>query len=105
MQDQTIGLKRALYLFHQQGLVMVNYRYVMARNLYFTGREMQILILLICGYNNPKMAENLKISARTIEFYMANVKSKLHCYTRYQLLKKILNEKMLGQLWRCLQLQ
>ena len=56
---------------------------------YFTRRESQCLILLTTGHTIKETGHALNLSARTVEFYLNNIKVKLKCRTKAELLQKI----------------
>lgn len=58
-------------------------------NIYFTGREAQVMVYLIQGKTIGAAAAILNLSPRTIEFYVKNMKSKLACRTKSELIGKI----------------
>lgn len=58
-------------------------------NVYFTQREVECIYYLLKCYRLSDIAVTLGISIRTVEFYVKNMKSKLHCHTRQQLIEKI----------------
>lgn len=51
-------------------------------------REKEVLILCLQGETAGSIAEKLSLSPRTIESYLENIKNKLHCYRKTELLKK-----------------
>ncbi len=57
--------------------------------IYFTRREAQCVACIIKGYTNPQAAEVLDLSKRTIEFYIKNVRRKLNCRNKSELLEII----------------
>lgn len=61
--------------------------------IYFTKTEVQCLECFIAGFTNRKTAEALNLSDRTVEFYLNNMKEKLTCSTKKQLIEKFLNQK------------
>lgn len=58
--------------------------------IYFTLREMQTIEQIIAGKNVPQTADALGTSTRTIEFYIRNMRGKLNCPHRADLVSKIL---------------
>ncbi len=58
-------------------------------DIYFTHREAQAMALFLKGYTNADVADRVKLSARTIEYYLSNMKAKLACKTKNELMKKI----------------
>jgi DNA-binding NarL/FixJ family response regulator len=64
--------------------------------LYFTGREGECMFGLLCGKTIPRVATDLSLSPRTVEFYLKNMKSKLRCRTKSELIKRILKTDFMG---------
>lgn len=58
-------------------------------NIYFTSREAQVMIQLIHGKTISAAAVILNLSPRTIEFYVKNMKTKLSCRTKSELIGKV----------------
>lgn len=54
-----------------------------------TSRESTCLNFLLCGLSAKEIANELEISYRTVEKYIASLKSKLHCSTTSQLISLI----------------
>ena len=52
-------------------------------------REEQCVRYLLEGMSNKQIAWQLQLSTRTIEFYLDNVKSKLSCKNKTQLIVKL----------------
>lgn len=52
---------------------------------YFTKREAECMVLLLKGKTVGRIANMLKLSPRTIEYYMQNMKTKLGCRTKFEL--------------------
>ena len=55
-------------------------------NRYFTKREAECMILLLKGKTLDSVATILKISPRTVEYYVKNMKSKIGCRTKFELI-------------------
>jgi len=53
-----------------------------------TSREQEVLSYLANGYPAPFIANELRISERTVENYIATMKSKLHCTSKLDLIQK-----------------
>jgi DNA-binding CsgD family transcriptional regulator len=58
-------------------------------NVYFTNREAEVMVQLLQGKTLNAAAAILKLSPRTIEFYVKNMKTKLACRTKSELIGKI----------------
>lgn len=56
---------------------------------YFTPREAETITLLLRGGTIASVADTMHLSARTIEYYIKNMKQKLHCRTRPELIEKV----------------
>lgn len=56
---------------------------------YFTQREAECMVKFLKGKTLSKVAEELQLSPRTIEFYLKNMKVKLGCRTKFELLEKV----------------
>lgn len=57
-------------------------------HVYFTLREAQILHYLFNHYSAEKTAEKLEISKKTVEYHLANIKVKLNCLNKSQIVNK-----------------
>lgn len=56
---------------------------------YFTKREKDILYLLVRGKTAKAIAAQLKLSARTVEAYLANLKLKMQVHNKTDLIDKV----------------
>jgi len=65
-------------------------------NVYFTKREAQCMIHIIGGKTNQDVAHLLQLSPRTVEFYVQNMKTKLHCRTKSELVGKIITSEFMN---------
>lgn len=63
--------------------------YVLGPGTHFTQREAECIVKLLNGKCNNEVAREMELSKRTIEFYIKNMKSKLHCHTRQELISKV----------------
>lgn len=61
-----------------------------------TKRETECLRLIVEGHTVKKMARTLHISPRTLEIHIRNIKKKLHCNTRIDILIKVEYLKLIG---------
>lgn len=59
------------------------------KNVYFTKREAECMVLLLKGKTINKVASELILSPRTIEFYLKNMKNKLGCHTKFELIELV----------------
>lgn len=57
---------------------------------YFTTREAQCMVLVMQGYTLKEIGQRLILSPRTIECYVRNMRSKLGCRSRANLIRAIL---------------
>lgn len=55
-------------------------------DLYFTRRESECMLWLLRGKTISGVAAILKLSPRTVEYYIKNMKSKLGCRTKFELI-------------------
>lgn len=58
-------------------------------DVYFTSREYDCVTQLLRGKNVKGIAKLYALSPRTVEFYIKNMKIKLECATRDELLEKV----------------
>lgn len=65
-------------------------------DLYLTRREMDCILRVVQGKTIITIATELKLSPRTVEFYLKNVKSKLRCRTKAQLIEKVIQNNFLA---------
>lgn len=59
------------------------------KNVYFTNREAEVMVQLLRGKTLSATAIILNLSPRTIEFYVKNMKTKLACRTKSELIGKV----------------
>jgi DNA-binding CsgD family transcriptional regulator len=59
------------------------------KNVYFTNREAEVMVQLLQGKTLSAAAAVLNLSPRTIEFYVKNMKTKLACRTKSELIGKV----------------
>lgn len=57
--------------------------------IYFTNREAEVMVQLLLGKTISAVAFTLNLSSRTIEFYVKNMKTKLGCRTKSELIGKV----------------
>lgn len=58
-------------------------------DVYFTLREMQTIEQIIAGNNVTQTALILGMSPRTVEYYLRNMRNKLNCRHRWDLIDKV----------------
>ena len=56
---------------------------------YFTRREAECMVLLLKGKTINSVADILELSPRTVEYYIKNMKSKIGCRTKFELVDLI----------------
>ena len=54
-------------------------------SVYFTKREAECMVLLLKGKTINGVAAELTLSPRTVEYYIKNMKSKVGCRTKFEL--------------------
>lgn len=64
-------------------------------NVYLTRREAQIMFYFIHGMSTGPVASLLDLSRRTVEFYINNMKIKLGCQFKSELIGKIMDSDFL----------
>lgn len=67
-------------------------------NLYFTKREAESLYYLLQGMTNAQVGQVLGLSARTIEFYLKNMKLKVGVRTKVELLELVRETELVNKL-------
>ncbi len=65
---------------------------------YLTHREHQCALQLMEGCTLKEIALKLGLSPRTVEFYLKNIKNKLSCRTKYQMMRALLDTKWYQQI-------
>lgn len=76
--DCSEKAKKQRYYFSYQG-----------RPFYLTSREAEAASMLLLGKTLVGIAEATQLSMRTVEYYLNNIKKKLHCRTRQELIVKL----------------
>lgn len=61
-----------------------------------TERQLECLFYLLRGFSVPMIAERLFVSKRTVESHIENIKLKLDCFTRTELIEKALHYGWIG---------
>lgn len=54
-------------------------------DIYFTKREAECMVLLLRGKTICGVAHKLSLSPRTVEYYIKNMKTKIGCRTKFEL--------------------
>jgi DNA-binding CsgD family transcriptional regulator len=65
--------------------------------IYLTYREAQCMLLFIRGKTVAKVAEQLSLSPRTVEYYLNNIKDKVNCRTKSELIERIAQTAFFAQ--------
>lgn len=65
-----------------------NYVATKSKNFKFSQRETECLYFLVRGKTAKGIAQILNLSVRTIESYISNLKIKLGCYSKTELIEK-----------------
>lgn len=65
---------------------------------YLTKREAECMFWVVQNHTIVATALKMELSARTVEFYVKNMKLKLHCVSKKQLIDRILQTNLLQQL-------
>jgi DNA-binding CsgD family transcriptional regulator len=60
--------------------------------IHLSPREKECLSWVANGLSNKEMARKMDISPRTVESYIAALKFKLNCTSRFKLLAKLMNQ-------------
>ena len=56
-------------------------------------REKEILKLFLNGYTSAQVAEALDLSRRTVEYYLVNLKNKLNCASKSEIIIKAIENQ------------
>ena len=68
------------------------------KNVTLTGKERKLLKLICSGYTNKKMAEELYVSQRTIEYHLTKIYSKLKVRSRIEAIQSVRKYGLLPEL-------
>lgn len=69
---------------------------VQFRDIYFTNREAEVMVQLLQGKTLGAVANMLQLSPRTVEFYVKNMKAKLACRTKSDLIGKVFSSDFIA---------
>ena len=64
-------------------------------NVFFTGRESDCIRHMIKGKTIRATASSLGLSSRTVEYYLNNMKRKLSCKTKSELVERVIKTNFL----------
>lgn len=67
-------------------------------DVHLTPREAEAMFWIVQDYTFVATAEKMGLSSRTVEFYVKNMKTKLHCAGKKEMIEKILQTNLLQQL-------
>jgi len=67
-------------------------------DIHLTPREAETMFWIVQDYTLAATAEKMSLSSRTIEFYVKNMKAKLRCANKKEMIEKILQTNLLQQL-------
>ncbi len=68
--------------------------------IYLSQREAECITCMIMGKTGAGAAKKLGISPRTVEFYVSNMKKKLNCTNKFDLIEKIIASDFSLSLWK-----
>jgi len=84
-QKETVLLDRPVIAHHTMDLVIDQNE---VENLNLSTREFQVLKLIVKGYSNSDIAEELFLSISTIKTHVSNLYSKMNVKNRFQAMAK-----------------
>lgn len=64
--------------------------------LYLTQREADCMLQMLRGKSIEGIAKAIELSPRTVEFYVKNIKKKLACRTKFELIDMIIDSDFLN---------
>lgn len=88
---------RKMAASHENKMYTLGDRY---SDIYFTQREAECMLLLLRGYTLANVAKELRLSIRTIEFYVKNMRMKVRCDTKAKLVEKVAQSDFLENMDR-----
>lgn len=71
--------------------------------IYLTARELQVFAHAALGRTMRRTGELMGLSARTIEFYLLNMKRKLCCRSKQALVVKLMHCELMRRLCACIE--
>ena len=66
------------------------------QDIYFSKREAECMVYLLKGKSIKAVAKRLNLSPRTVEYYIENMKKKLDCKTKFDLIDLVMDSEFLG---------
>ncbi len=66
------------------------------KNIHFSKREAECMVHLLKGKSVRGVAKLLGLSPRTVEFYVVNMKNKVNCRTKFELVELVMDSDFLG---------
>ena len=93
LHNKTITLPdemRLNFTSQQSDTIKLSYFSEQGQSIKFSKRESEMIRLFSKGKTNKKIACELNLSPRTIESYLENIKIKTNCYTKGELIEKIM---------------
>lgn len=67
-------------------------------DIYFTRREAECMAQLLKGKSMRGTAKVLNLSIRTVEFYVKNMRRKLNCRTKFELVDAVMHSNFLSNI-------
>lgn len=66
------------------------------KHIHFSKREAECMVHLLKGKSVRGVAKLLGLSPRTVEFYVVNMKNKVNCRTKFELVDLVMDSDFLG---------
>ena len=60
-------------------------------DVYFTRQEARCMICLLKGASVKSAANTMELSPRTVEYYVNNIKKKLNCHSKFDLIRLVID--------------
>jgi len=64
--------------------------------LYLSQREAECMLQMLRGKSMEGIAKYIKLSPRTVEYYIKNIKKKLGCRTKFELIELVIDSDFLN---------